>query len=113
MLLMSYLTLWYGFVSIPADVKTKHVMKKISTLLITISISGLALTAAAQTRHKDETAVFHKSIDDDGKTMHIAINGIKTNKTPVKFDKVYNVKGMSKMQKDSIKKHVVDSLGIN
>jgi len=67
----------------------------------------------AQVTHKDVNAVYHKSIDEDGKTLHIAIEGKKDKNKPIKFEHTYNVKGMSKMQRDSIVKHVLDSLGVN
>ncbi|WCT10538.1 hypothetical protein [Mucilaginibacter jinjuensis] len=80
--------------------------------IFTICILGIALAATAQTTHKDVVAVYHKSIDDDGKTLHIAIEGIKNKSQPIKFERTYDIKGMSKMQRDSIIKHVTDSLGV-
>ena len=86
---------------------------KILPNILTICILGIALVASAQTTRKDITAVYHKSIDDDGKKLHIAIEGTKNNSHPIKFEHTYNVKGMSKMQRDSIIKNVTDSLGVN
>jgi len=80
--------------------------------IFTVCILGLALNASAQTTHKDVTAVYHRSIDDDGKTLHIAIEGVKNKNQPVKFERTYNIKGMTKMQRDSIVKHVTDSLSV-
>jgi hypothetical protein len=87
-------------------------MKTLQNIL-TICILGIALAASAQTTHKDVTTVYHKSIDDDGKKLYIAIEGTKNKSQPIKFERTYNVKGMSKMQRDSIIKHVTDSLGVN
>jgi hypothetical protein len=80
--------------------------------IFTVCILGLALNASAQSTHKDVTAVYHRSIDNDGKTLHIAIEGVKNKNQPVKFERTYNIKGMTKMQRDSIVKHVTDSLSV-
>jgi hypothetical protein len=87
-------------------------MKTLSSLL-SIGALAIGLTATAQTAtRKVEKIDIDKSIDDNGKTLHIKILGTKGGKA-LKFDRTYYVKGMSKLQRDSITKHVIDSLGVN
>ncbi|OKS85960.1 hypothetical protein [Mucilaginibacter polytrichastri] len=88
-------------------------MKQIRNIL-TICILPITLVAAAQTTttRKVEKVNIDKSIDDNGKELHIKISGTKGNK-PIIFDRLYNIKGMSKPQVEAVKKHVLDSLGVN
>lgn len=87
-------------------------MKTLRGILM-IGVIAVGLTASAQTTtRKVEKVDIDKSIDDNGKTLHIKISGTKGGK-PLKFDHTYHVEGMSKLQRDSITKHVIDSLGVN
>ncbi len=87
-------------------------MKALKNILA-IGILGIALVASAQTTtRKIEKVNIDKLIGDDGKSLHIKISGTKGDK-PINFERVYNIKGMSKPQVEAIKKHVLDSLGVN
>jgi hypothetical protein len=87
-------------------------MKTIKNIF-TICILGIGLAASAQTTaRKVEKVNIDKSIDNDGKNLHIKISGTKGDK-PIKFDRTYNIKGMSRPQVEAVKKHVLDSLGVN
>lgn len=80
---------------------------------LAIGIFGIAFAASAQTTtRKVEKVNIDKSISDDGKNLHIKVSGTKGDK-PINFEKVYYIKGMSKPQVEAIKKHVLDSLGVN
>ncbi|WDF53440.1 hypothetical protein [Mucilaginibacter sp. KACC 22063] len=81
-------------------------MKKI----LYIACACFTLQASAQKSSKQEN--ISKSISDNGKTMHVKISATKNGKL-VRFSHTYNVKGLTSAQKDSIKRHVTDSLGIN
>jgi hypothetical protein len=51
------------------------------------------------------------SVHDDGKTMQVKINGQRYNKT-FKYNKSFNIKGMSFKEKNAVLKHLTDSLGV-
>jgi spore coat protein CotH len=83
-------------------------MKKI----LYITCTFVALQAAAQTKQKHDKVNLSKNYSDDGKTMHVKISGTINGKS-IEFDRKYNLKGLSAAQKDSVKKHIIDSLAIN
>jgi len=68
----------------------------------------LCLSVAAQQK---KNVSLSQSINDDGKTLSIKIKGTADG-NPVDFDKSYDISGMSKAQKDALKEHVYDSLGL-
>jgi hypothetical protein len=77
-----------------------------SLLVITISIL-LGLAATAQ---KKNISINH-SIDDNGKTLSIKIKGTIDGR-PIDYNRTFDVGGMSKQQRDEIKRNVYDSLGL-
>jgi hypothetical protein len=81
--------------------------------ILSIGILGIGLVASAQTTtRKTEKVNIDKTIGNDGKSLHIKISGTKGDK-PINFERAYNIKGMSKNEVEAIKKHVLDSLGVN
>ena len=83
-------------------------MKKI-TLLLLIAFS---LKASAQTKTSVSRSDIKKSVKDDGKTLHITINGSKGRKE-IKYDRTFTVAGMSAAQRDALVKRISDSLGVS
>lgn len=84
-------------------------MKTLAILLL----SAFSLAASAQSKTSSyKTNDTKQSVSDDGKTLHIMIKSNKDGKA-VKYDRSFDVKGMSKLQKDALVKRVNDSLGIN
>ena len=51
------------------------------------------------------------SINDDGKVLSIKVKG-SINDKPVDYNKTFDVSGMTREQKDEIKRRVYDSLGL-
>jgi hypothetical protein len=76
------------------------------TLLVIIA-GFLSLSGIAQ---KKNVSINH-NINDDGKTLSIKIKGTINDK-PVDYDKTFDVSGMTKQQRDAIKRNVYDSLGL-
>lgn len=61
--------------------------------------------------NKHEAQHVNSDIDDDGKTMHIKINGSQRNRT-FNYDRTFEVKGMTAKEKNALAKHITDSLGV-
>ena len=57
------------------------------------------------------TSTVHSSVHEHNDTMVVTITGTR-NKGPFNYNRNFNVKGLSKQQKDAIVRHVTDSLGI-
>lgn len=77
-----------------------------------IALLAVSVNALAQSQHKKEKSNISKSFSDDGKTLQIKITG-KQGEKSVDFERKYNIQNLSKAQVDSIKQHVIDSLGVN
>lgn len=76
------------------------------TILFILSL--LSLSAAAQPSTHSNIA---SSINDDGKTYSIKIDGDKDGRR-VHYDRSFNVAGMTNAQKDALRNRILDSLGI-
>ena len=76
-----------------------------NALLISLLL-GLSLPAFAQ---RSSTEVINSSVNDDGKTYSIRIDG-DINGKAVHYNRIFNVKGMSSAQKDALKERIMDSL---
>lgn len=84
-------------------------MKKLALLLLsTFSLYASAQIKTSTTTTKNVT----QSVTDDGKTLHILIQGNQAGKQ-FHFDRTFAVIGMSATQKDALVKRVNDSLGVN
>jgi hypothetical protein len=77
-------------------------MKIISTAFLSIILSTVALA-------QKETIL--KTIHDDGKTMQVILTVALPN-VAVNFDKKYDVRNMTKEQKNKLVDAVIDSLGV-
>jgi len=75
--------------------------------LLVIIAGFLSLTVIAQ---KKNVSINH-TINDDGKTLSIKIKGTINDK-PVDYSRTFDVSGMTKEQRDAIKRNVYDSLGL-
>lgn len=53
-----------------------------------------------------------QSIHDDGKILDIKINGQRVNGEKVHYKRNFDVSALSVMQRDSLRTHILDSLGI-
>ncbi len=77
------------------------------TLKLIIPLLAVSLAASAQRKHEN----ISESIHEDGSELKIDISG-KNNGRNLDYHRSFNVKGMSKAQKDAIIKKVTDSLGL-
>ena len=75
--------------------------------LLVIIAGFLSLTVIAQKKN----ASINHTINDDGKTLSIKIKGTINDK-PVDYSRTFDVSGMTKEQRDAIKRNVYDSLGL-
>ena len=75
--------------------------------LLVIIAGFLSLTVIAQ---KKNVSINH-TINDDGKTLSIKIKGTINDK-PVDYSRTFDVSGMTREQRDAIKRNVYDSLGL-
>jgi hypothetical protein len=77
------------------------------------SVAPVEPISTKPTLHNDHKADSHisSSIHDDGKTMQVKINGQRYNKS-FKYDKSFNIQGMSSNEKNAVLKHITDSLGV-
>jgi len=75
-------------------------------LLLASFLLSISACAVAQ---QSETEVISTHINDDGKAYAIKIDG-QINDRPVHYDRTFNVRGMSSVQKDALKERIMDSL---
>ncbi len=68
--------------------------------------------SASVTKTQRSSTHLDSDIHDDGKTMQVRISGNK-GKGTFSYSKNFNVKGMSKADKDALIKHITDSLGLS
>ncbi len=73
-------------------------------LLLLAALLNLGLAAQKNTS-------IHHSINDNGSQLSIKVQGTVNGKT-VDYDKTFDVSGLDKDQRNAIKKHVYDSLGL-
>jgi hypothetical protein len=76
-------------------------------LLLFPAVFILSLSTAAQ----KNTSINH-SINDDGHQLSIIIKGT-VNEKSIDYNRVFDVEGMTKMQKNALKERVYDSLGLS
>lgn len=81
--------------------------------LITLLCFGVTTLAVAQQTEKPAYAHLSKSIDDDGKTLTIDINGEQVNGQKLRYKRAFNVANFSADQRDALKNRILDSLGVN
>jgi len=75
--------------------------------LLVIIAGFLSLSGIAQ---KKNVSINH-NINDDGKMLSIKVNGTINDKL-VDYSRTFDVSGMTKEQRDAIKRHIYDSLGL-
>lgn len=83
---------------------------KLLTTLIGLFVGTAAL---AQQTEKPVYKQLSKSINDDGKTLAIDINGEQVTGQKLRYKRTFNVADLSAEQKEALTNHVLDSLGIN
>ncbi len=77
-------------------------MKFIATIfLIGFSLCGVAQKSSTSTR----------STDDNGKTLKLTLQ-VRNDSTSLDFERLFDVKGMDKNQKDNLINKIIDSLGV-
>jgi hypothetical protein len=87
--------------------KTSFIKTSVMKSLLVIIAGFLSLSVIAQ---KKNVSINHY-INDDGKTLSIKIKGTINDK-PVDYSRTFDVSGMTKEQRDAIKRNVYDSLGL-
>ncbi|MBD2757019.1 hypothetical protein [Spirosoma validum] len=83
---------------------------KILTALMALLFSTIAI---AQQTEKPAYKQLSKSIDNDGKTLAIEINGEQVNGQKLRYKHTFNVADLSAEQRQSLTNRVLDSLGVN
>lgn len=72
----------------------------------------VATLSNAQTILKSSFKQLGHSIEDDGKTLQMYVNGQRLNGEKVRFKRNFDISDLSTSQTDSLKGHILDSLGI-
>jgi len=72
-----------------------------------IACLGLSLTAFAQ-----ERSTISRSVNDDGKTLHIKID-IESSERTVHYDRSFDATAMGKDEKQALVRQIQDSLGVH
>ena len=75
----------------------------------TLTITLLALISSAAIAQK--TAI-SRSINDNGKTLSIRINGTVNGK-PIDYDRTFDVASLSKDERNALREHILDSLNVS
>lgn len=73
----------------------------------TFLLAGITSLCFAQNRNE-----LTKTFDDDGVTLAISVKG-NINGRPVEFSKTFSVADMDDDEKEELKLHILDSLGVN
>jgi phenylpyruvate tautomerase PptA (4-oxalocrotonate tautomerase family) len=68
-------------------------------------------TVPAPVGARSVTSSVHSSVHEHNDTMVVTITGTRNN-APLNYNRNFNVKGLSKQQKNAMVRHVTDSLGI-
>lgn len=74
---------------------------------LTFLLAGITSLCFAQNRNE-----LTKTFDDDGVTLAISVKGV-LNGRPVDFSKTFRVADMDDDEKEDLKMHILDSLGVN
>lgn len=53
-----------------------------------------------------------QSIQDDGQVLHVQINGVRWNDEKISYNRNFSVVNLTAQQRDSLKTHILDSLGV-
>lgn len=78
--------------------------------LFLILLLSISFAATAQTSMSTYSST-HSQINDNNKTLSIQIDG-QRNGQQVAYNRTFNVRGMSRGEKDALKNRVLDSLGL-
>ncbi len=76
------------------------------------AIPPVSATSALSTSKSRTTQDLSTGVYDDNGTMQVEVKGYQAQKY-FNYSRKFNVKGMSKTQKDAIVKRIVDSLGVS
>ncbi|GAA4410373.1 hypothetical protein GCM10023187_34860 [Nibrella viscosa] len=74
--------------------------------LLTLLLLSAGLTAVAQ------RSSLHQEINDNGKTLRIRVDAEQKGRAEIHYQRTFDVKGMSKEEKEALVSRVIDSLGI-
>ncbi|GAA4461752.1 hypothetical protein GCM10023189_37590 [Nibrella saemangeumensis] len=74
--------------------------------LLTLLLMSAGLAAVAQ------RSSLHQEINDDGKSLRIRVDAEQKGRAEVHYQRTFDVKGMSKEEKEALVSRVIDSLGI-
>ncbi|ADB40604.1 hypothetical protein [Spirosoma linguale] len=78
-------------------------MKTLVTALLALS------TSLVMAQHNNSIS---QSINDDGKTLSIRINGTVDDK-PIDYDRTFDVSGLNKDERNALREHILDSLHVS
>lgn len=78
-------------------------MKTLVTALLALS------TSLVMAQHNNSIS---RSINDDGKTLSIRINGTVDDK-PIDYDRTFDVSGLNKDERNALREHILDSLHVS
>jgi hypothetical protein len=76
------------------------------------NVAGRSAVSAHVGGKGSKTTDLRTSVNDNNGTMHLQITGYQAQK-PIKYDRKFDVKGLSAAQKNAIVQHVTDSLGVS
>ncbi len=84
--------------------------------IITAALIIFSLTACTNNNHRTRT----EKIEDNNKTVRIEADGntmsmkvkIKNIEEPMDYDESFDVRDMNEKQKEKLKNHILDSLGV-
>ncbi|MBD2699248.1 hypothetical protein IC229_01280 [Spirosoma sp. BT702] len=80
-----------------------------------LTLIGLLITTSLMAQQAKNVAYrqLSKSLDDDGKTLMLDIRGEQIDGQKLRYKRSFNVANLSTSEKEALKNHVLDSLGVN
>lgn len=78
-------------------------MKTLTTTLLALT------TSLVMAQHNTSLS---RSINDDGRTLSIRINGTVDDK-PIDYDRTFDVSGLTKDERNALREHILDSLHVS
>lgn len=84
--------------------------------IIIITLTIFSLAACTNNNHPVRTERMNENntkmkIEDDGKTLSVMVQTRNT-ENPIDYDKSFDVRDMNEKQKEKLKNHILDSLGV-
>lgn len=84
--------------------------------IIIITLTIFSISACTNKHHPVRTERMNDDnttmkIEDDGKTLSVMVQTRNT-ENPIDYDKSFDVRDMNEKQKEKLKNHILDSLGV-